>query len=67
MAKHVILTLKYDMGDYSEREEVGLRISTNPKDYEESFYQGDIFTCDMEIVGVEIEERSSKQIATQAE
>jgi len=54
--KHVILTLEYDMGDYSDMEEDGFEISTNPKDYEESFFQADVFIHDMEIVGVKIKE-----------
>ena len=54
MATKVKLILEYDMGDYSDVEEEGGTISTNPKDYEESFYQGDIFTCDMNIIGVKI-------------
>ena len=53
----MILTLEYDMGDYSDREEDGQPLSSNHKDYEESFYQGDIFPCDMVIIGARVEER----------
>ena len=54
MGKYVILTLEYCMGDYSDMEEDGYDIPTNPSDYEESFYQADICHTDMEIVGVRI-------------
>ena len=57
MAKHVILTLKYDLGDYSDVEEDGEPISMNPQDYEETFHQADVLTGDMEIVGVEVQVR----------
>lgn len=53
--KRVILTLEYDMGDYSDREDDGMEISLRPEDYEETFQQADIFTCDMRIVGVRID------------
>lgn len=55
--KHVILTLEYDMGDYSEQEEDGGTISTNPKDYNDSFFQADVFIHEMNIVGARIEEK----------
>ena len=53
--KHVILTLEYDLGDYSDREDDGYPISSDPKDYEESFFQSDVFVHDMNIVGARIE------------
>jgi len=57
MKKHVILTLEYDMGDYSDMEEDGNKISTNPKDWGDSFCQADINLQDLDIVGVRIEEK----------
>ena len=57
MKKHVILTLEYDMGDYSDMEEDGNKISTNPEDWGDSFYQADINLQDLDIVGVRIEEK----------
>lgn len=59
MAKHVILVLEYDMGDYSEAEQDGYAIPTDPKDIglHESFYQSDAVIHDMNIVGVRIEEK----------
>lgn len=54
MKKHVILVLEYDMGDYSDMEEDGLKISKNPKDYEESFFQSDVMIHEINIVGVKI-------------
>ncbi len=59
MSKHVILTLEYDLGDYSDREEDGNSISVVPKDYEDSFFQSDVIVSDMNIVGVRIEERKA--------
>ena len=52
--KHIILILEYDMGDYSDMEEDGLKIPTDPKEYEESFFQSDALIHDMEIVGTKI-------------
>lgn len=59
MAKHVILVLEYDMGDYSEAEEEGQQIPTDPEDIglHESFYQSDANINHMRIVGVRIEEK----------
>jgi len=54
MGKRVVLILEYDMGDYTEMEEDGIKISTDPKDWCESFFQADIFVCDMKIIGVKI-------------
>lgn len=56
MGKHVVLILERDMGDYSDEED-GHPISTNPKDWEDSFYQSDAVLSDFDIVGVRIEER----------
>ena len=42
------------MGDYSDMEEDGLKIPTDPKEYEESFFQSDALIHDMEIVGTKI-------------
>lgn len=58
MSKNVILILEYNMGDYSDMEEDGLTIPTNPKDagLNESFYQSDALIHDMKIVGVRIED-----------
>ena len=47
MGKHVILTLKYDLGDYSDLKEEGVEIPTNPEDYAESFFQADVNILDM--------------------
>lgn len=55
MEKRVVLTLEYDMGDYSEQEEDGQQISTDPNDYKESLLQSDVLVCDMKIVGARIE------------
>ena len=59
MSKNVILILEYDMGDYSDMEEDGLTIPTDPNDVglTECFYQSDALIHDMKIVGVRIEER----------
>ena len=57
MAKHVILTLEYDMGDYSDREEDGCEISTDPEYYKDSFYQSDIDPFEINIVGVRIDDK----------
>ncbi len=60
MGKHVIVTLEYDLGDYSDLEadyEEGRKLSTDPKDWEDSFYQADINLNDLDIVGVRIEEK----------
>jgi hypothetical protein len=59
MSKNVILILEYNMGDYSDMEEDGLTIPTDPEDngLNESFYQSDAMIHDMKIVGVRIEER----------
>jgi hypothetical protein len=54
--KHVILTLEYDLGDFSDIEADGGRISLDPKSYEDSFYQGDVYISEMDIVGVRIKE-----------
>jgi len=56
MKKHVILTLEYDLGDYSTLEESGGSIPTDPKWYQEVYYQRDPLACDMKIVGVRIKE-----------
>jgi hypothetical protein len=48
MSKHVILTLTYDLGEY---EDEALR-EMDPAAWQETFYQSDVFTCDMNIVGV---------------
>ena len=57
MAKHLIITLEYDMGDYSEMEDDGHEIPTDPRDVglNESFFQSDASIHDMKIVGVKIE------------
>lgn len=54
MANHLIVTLEFDMGDYSDMEDDGLQIPTDPKDIglNESFYQGDATIRDMKIIGV---------------
>ncbi len=60
MEKHVILTLEYDLGDYSyfeEMHEKERKLSTDPKDWFDSFFQADINMQDLDIVGVRIEER----------
>lgn len=57
MSKHVILTLEYDLGDYSDREDDGEVISETAQDYEDSFFQSDVIVSDMKIVGVRIEVR----------
>ena len=56
MAKHIILTLEYDLGDYSDLEEER-ELSTDPKDWEDSFYQADINIQDLDIVRVRVEEK----------
>ena len=40
MAKHLIITLEYDMGDYSDMKKDGYEIPTNPNDIElnETFF-----------------------------
>jgi len=58
MKKHVILTLEYDMGDYSELEEDGGKIPTDPKWYKEVYYQSGPLAVDMKIVGVRIEDKT---------
>lgn len=62
MAKHLILTLEYDMGDYSDMEKDGGQIPTSPDDIgiQESFYQSDAMIHDMEIVGVKIRDVSKE-------
>ena len=57
MGKHLILTLEYDMGDYSDMEEDGYEIPTDiyDKGLNESFIQSDISVRDMEIVGARVE------------
>ena len=59
MAKHLIITLEYDMGDYSDMEEDGYEIPTDPNevDINESFFQSDALIHDMEIVGIRVEKR----------
>ena len=57
MKKHVILTLEYDMGDYSDAEKEGSKISTNPEDWGDSFIQADINLQDLDIIGVRIEKK----------
>ncbi|MDY6857333.1 MAG: hypothetical protein SWO11_22045 [Thermodesulfobacteriota bacterium] len=59
MAKHLIITLEYDMGDYSDMEEDGYEIPTDPNDVglNESFFQSDALIHDMEIVGIRVEEK----------
>lgn len=52
--RRVILTLTYDMGDYDDTESYGTPLSTDPKDWEESFYQCDLIQDDLQIVKVEI-------------
>lgn len=52
--KHIVLMLEYDMGDYSDMEEDGLEIPTDPKEYEDSFYQSDALIHDMKIVGTKL-------------
>lgn len=42
------------MGDYSDMEEDGLEIPTDPKEYEDSFFQSDALIHDMKIVGAKI-------------
>jgi hypothetical protein len=56
MDKHVILILECDLGDYSDYEEES-KLSTDPKDWYDSFYQADINLQDLDIVGVRIEEK----------
>jgi hypothetical protein len=62
MKKHLILTLEYDMGDYSEMEKDGYKIPTSPDDIgiQESFYQSDATLDDMKIVGVEIRNKMTE-------
>ena len=59
MAKHLIITLEYDMGDYSKMEEDGYEIPTSPNDVglNESFFQSDASIHEMKIVGTKIEIR----------
>ncbi len=63
MGKHVIVTLEYDLGDYSDLEVAyleegeGRKLSTDPIDWGDSFYQSDINIQDLDIVGVRIEEK----------
>jgi len=59
MKKHLIITLEYDMGDYSEMEKDGLEIPTDPNDIglNESFFQSDALIHDMEIVSARVERR----------
>jgi len=54
MVKNLIITLEYNMGDYSEYEEDGSEIPTDPKDIglNETFFQSDALIHDMEIIGV---------------
>jgi len=62
MKKHVILTLEYDMGDYydySDKDDNDIPLK--PKDWEESFYQSDLFISDMKIIGVRIKEEKDKE------
>lgn len=63
MKKHVILTLEYDMGDYSDLDDEG-GIPTDPKWYEETYYQSDALALDMKIISVRIEERESNDCPT---
>jgi len=55
MGKRVILTLEYDMGDYSDMEEDGQEISLDPSKWAESFYQSDVLIDAMKIVSVRVE------------
>ena len=59
MEKHLIITLEYDMGDYSDMEDDGFEIPMAPDDIglNESFYQSDALIHDMKIVGTKIEIR----------
>ena len=63
MAKHLIITLEYDMGDYSEMEDDGFEIPTDPEDIglNESFFQSDALIHDMKIVGTKIEIRQKAE------
>lgn len=62
MAKtNVTLILEYDMGDYADMLEDGNSIPTNPEEWGESFFQSDVFVCDMKIVGVKIGDSPNKK------
>lgn len=54
MGNRVKLVLEVDMGDVIDFE--GYRISYQPEDWEELFYQSDLMANDMEIVGVKVVE-----------
>ena len=49
----VTLVIEYEMGEYDDDPGVDLEV------WREVFHQTNVFTCDMEIVGVKIEEVSS--------
>jgi len=59
MPKHLIITLEYDMGDYSDIEEGGHEIPIDPNDIglNETFFQSDALIHDMKIVGARVEVR----------
>ena len=59
MAKHLIITIEYDMGDYSDMEDEGEEIPTDPNDIglNESFFQSDASIHNMKIVGVRTENK----------
>jgi hypothetical protein len=59
MPKNVILTLEYNMGDYSDMEDDGLEIPTEPSQWFESFFQSDIDLSEMKVIGVRIDEGKS--------
>ena len=55
--KHVILILEYDLGNYSDMEEIYGKLSNCAEDYEDDFYNRHIEIDDLEIVGVKIKEK----------
>ena len=61
MPKRVILVLEYDMGDYTNVLKDGRRISTNPRDYDDRFYQADINLQDLDVVSVRVEGKLTKE------
>ena len=61
MKRNVILTIEYNLGDYSDVESDGNFISRNPKDYEETFFQSDIDLSEMEIVAVRVEDEQDNE------
>ena len=52
MKRHIIITLEHDMGEYDDEDLEGRSFS--PSDWEESFYQSDVFPSEMKIIGVGI-------------